>query len=147
MADVPIAPERAVDPGMARDPARTPMRWDAGPHAGFSTAAPWLPVGDGAGVAAQRDDARSMLTLYRRLLALRRASDDLAEGAYRTLHAAGGVLAYARGERTAVALNLTGEPRPLPVAGEIELSTHSGGGGRGLRPHEGVVLRAPGHAA
>ena len=79
MADVPIPPERAVDPGMARDPVRTPMRWDAGPHAGFSTAEPWLPVGEGAAVAAQRDDPRSMLTLYRRLLALRRESDDLAE--------------------------------------------------------------------
>jgi oligo-1,6-glucosidase/alpha-glucosidase len=137
---VPIPPERAVDRGMARDPVRTPMRWDAGPHAGFSTAEPWLPVGEGAGVAAQRDDPRSMLTLYRRLLALRRESDDLAEGAYRTLHAADGVLAYARGERTAVALNLTGDPRPLPVAGEIVLSTHLDGGGPALRGHEGVVL-------
>ena len=50
------------------------------------------------------------------------------------------MLAYARGERTAVALNLTAEPRPLPVAGAIVLSTHLDGGGRGLRPHEGVVL-------
>ena len=82
-----------------------------------------------------------MLTLYRRLLALRRESDDLAEGAYRTLHAAGGVLAYARGERTAVALNLTGEPRPLPVRGELLLSTHLDGGAERLRADEGVVLR------
>jgi hypothetical protein len=50
------------------------------------------------------------------------------------------VLAYARGERTAVALNRTGEPRPLPVAGEIVLSTHLDGGGPALRGHEGVVL-------
>ena len=140
MTDVPIPPERAVDPGMARDPQRTPMRWDSGPHAGFSAAEPWLPVGEGDGVAAQRDDPRSMLTLYRRLLALRRESDDLAEGAYRTLHAGGGVLAYARGERTAVVLNLTGEPRPLPVDGEIVLSTRLDGGGAALRGHEGVVL-------
>jgi alpha-glucosidase len=136
--DVPI--EHMADPGMARDPARTPMRWDDGPHAGFSAAEPWLPVGEGAGVTAQRSDPRSMLTLYRRLLTLRRESDDLAAGTYRTLHAADGVLAYARGARTAVALNLTGEPRPLPVAGEAVLSTHLDGGGPALRGHEGVVL-------
>ena len=140
IADVPIAPHQAVDPGMARDAVRTPMRWDATPHAGFTTAEPWLPVGEGQGVAAQREDPRSMLALYRRLLALRRGSDDLAEGGYRTLHADDGVLAYARGERTAVALNLTAEPRPLPVAGGIVLSTHSGGDGAVLRADEGVVL-------
>jgi alpha-glucosidase len=97
-------------------------------------------VGEGESVAAQRDDPRSMLTLYRRLLALRRENDDLAVGTYRGLHAADGVLAYVRGERTAVALNLTGEPQPLPVAGEIVLSTHLDGGGPALRGHEGVVL-------
>ena len=38
------------------------------------------------------------------------------------------MLAYARGDGHAVALNLTGEPRPLPVAGELVLSTHLDGG-------------------
>ncbi len=137
MADVPIPPERAVDPGMARDPVRTPMRWAAGPHAGFSAAEPWLPVGEGAGVAAQRDDPRSMLALYRGLLALRAG---FAEEPYKTLHASGCVLAYARGDRTAVALNLTGEPQPLPVAGDVVLSTYLDGGAASLRGHEGVVL-------
>jgi oligo-1,6-glucosidase/alpha-glucosidase len=51
------------------------------------------------------------------------------------------VLAYARGDHTAVALNLTGEPRPLPVRGETMLSTHLDGGGGALRADEGVVLR------
>jgi alpha-glucosidase len=133
-----VAVEQMADPGMARDPARTPMQWDAGPHAGFSTGEPWLPLGDPAVNAAAQEHAQaSMLSLHRALLALRR---DFADAGYRTLHAGDGVLAYARGERTAVALNLTAEPRPLPVAGEIVLSTHLDGGGRGLRPHEGVVL-------
>ncbi|HZZ89127.1 MAG TPA: alpha-amylase family glycosyl hydrolase, partial [Caulobacteraceae bacterium] len=47
-----IAPERVQDPweknepglGLGRDPCRTPMPWDASPHAGFSTAEPWLPL-------------------------------------------------------------------------------------------------------
>ena len=29
---------------MGRDNARTPMQWTAGPHAGFTTGEPWLPV-------------------------------------------------------------------------------------------------------
>ena len=111
MADVPIPPERVVDPGAGRDPVRTPMQWDA--DGGFTAGEPWLPYGDLAvNVAAQRDDPRSMLTLHRRLLALRR---EFVEEDYATLHAADGVLAYAARRAHAVALNLTGEPRPLPV--------------------------------
>ena len=48
---------------------------------------------------------------------------------------------YARGDRHAIALNLTSEPRPLPVAGEVALSTHLDGAGTALRANEGVVLR------
>ena len=79
-----------------------------------------------------------MLRLHRELIALRR---EFAEADYRTLHAADGVLAYARGEHYAVALNLTGEPRPLPVRGELLLSTRLDGGAERLRADEGVVLR------
>ena len=130
MTDVPV---QRYDPD-GRDPERTPMQWTR--DGGFTTGEPWLPYGDLT--INVEDDPHSMLALHRRLLALRRG---FAEEGYRTLHAADGVLAYARGEHTAVALNLTGEPRPLPVAGELLLSTHLDGGARGLRADEGVVLR------
>jgi alpha-glucosidase len=131
MEDVRI--ERMADPGMARDPARTPMQWTR--DGGFTTGGPWLPYGD---LAVNAADEPAMLSLHKALLGLRR---EFAAADYRTLHAADGVLAYARGERHAVALNLTSEPRPLPIAGEVALSTHLDGAGAALRADEGVVLR------
>ena len=92
LGHVPIPPERARDPwernepGHGRDPERTPMQWDDCPQAGFSTAEPWLPLAaDWAtrNVEAQRSDPASMLTLHRRLLALRRDHAALAVGGYR----------------------------------------------------------------
>jgi alpha-glucosidase len=162
MTDVPIAPEQVRDPyeqrvrglGAGRDPERSPMQWTAGPYAGFCPpeGTPWLPVAadhEPVNVETERADARSMLTLHRRLLALRRSRQALASGSYQTLHAAGGVLAYRRAtpnERVLVALNLTGTPRPVPACGQLLLSTMLDGegqrvtGGLQLRADEGVVL-------
>src|SRR6185503_17285360 len=83
MHDVDIPPELVQDPqelgvpgiGLGRDPERTPMQWDASPNAGFTSGTPWLPLAANyrtANVAAEHDDPASMLTLYRRLIALRR---------------------------------------------------------------------------
>ena len=77
-----IAPEEFQDPqgknvGISRDPQRTPMQWSSAPGAGFTTGRPWLPLGiDYAdqNVEQQRGDPTSMLSLYRRLIALRRQS-------------------------------------------------------------------------
>jgi alpha-glucosidase len=129
MTDVPI---QRYDPD-GRDPERTPMQWDR--DGGFTTGEPWLPYGD---LSTNVADEPPILTLHRRLLALRR---DFAEAGYRTLHAADGVLAYARGDDVAVALNLTAEPRPLPVRGGLLLSTHLDAGADELRADEGIVLR------
>jgi alpha-glucosidase len=131
------------------------MPWDGGPGAGFTTGEPWLPLGANhptRNVAAQTDDPGSMLSLYRRLIALRRAEPALAIGAYHLVAATGQVLAYERrhwGERLAVALNMTDGPAELAPgwAGEILLSTGVGRDGerleRALRlaPDEGVVVR------
>ena len=66
------------------------MLWDSSPNAGFSAATPWLPVAPDyqtADVQAQRDDPTSMLTLYHRLIALRRATPAMAVGAYTVVDA------------------------------------------------------------
>jgi glycosidase len=163
MEDVPIPEELAQDPwgknvpglGLGRDPARTPMRWDGGPNAGFTEAGvrPWLPVGDVAvNVAAQDGRPDSMLSLTRALLALRRARPALNRGSYRALDGApDGVFAYLRahaGEELLVAVNFTGATARLDgdLEGRLLLSTHAaaarGGPSRRwtLRPHEAVVV-------
>ncbi|SNR24299.1 alpha-amylase family glycosyl hydrolase [Actinomadura mexicana] len=149
--------------GRSRDPIRTPMPWDDGPNAGFSTAPArdlWLPVSAEAAtlnVAAQLADPGSLLCLYRSLIALRRDSAALREGSYRGLPGAPeGCLTYERragSDHKIVMLNLTGRPLrvPLPGAATVVLSTADRGrtgarltGALELAADEGVVLDADG---
>lgn len=71
-----------------RDPARTPMQWDGSLHAGFTANQPWLPVSSNytkLNVADEAADPRSLWSLYRQLLELRRMSPALNQGAYRVI--------------------------------------------------------------
>ncbi|TFV54250.1 DUF3459 domain-containing protein [Geodermatophilus sp. DF01-2] len=133
MTDVPVPPEAARDPD-GRDPARTPMQWDASPGAGFTTGRPWLPIPPTAGtvnVAAERADPGSLLNLYRALIRLRRRSPALRTGDYRPLPPTDpGLYAYWRqagDQRILVALNATGRSRtvapPGTSTGRLLLST------------------------
>jgi len=95
-----------------RDPERTPMPWHGGPGGGFTAAGvrTWLPMADPAAcnVADQEGDPDSVLELCRRVIAARRASEDLAVGPYRSLASPDGTWAWARGEGTTVLLNMSG---------------------------------------
>jgi alpha-glucosidase len=164
MTDVPILPHQVQDPfekqvpgmGLGRDPERTPMQWDGGPNAGFSSAKPWLPVASDAGrfnVAAEREDPRSLLTLYRRLIQLRRAEPALHQGRYHTVTGDDHVIAYQRSEGSKeflMVLNLSPVPQTLSVALpanlKLVLSTHLDRQEGPvalpltLRPDEGLIL-------
>jgi alpha-glucosidase len=151
MRQVPISPDQVRDPweknlpglGLGRDGCRTPMQWDASPYAGFSSAPPWLPLGEDAAscnVASERSDRGSLYNLYRRLIALRRAHPALATGRYRPLPADGNVLAFIReqgGERFFVALNFGPGPAsavlPPGAQGIIAISARADRGGEKLR--------------
>jgi alpha-glucosidase len=167
MRDVPIPRHLVQDPfernvpglGCGRDPERTPMQWDATPGAGFTTGLPWLPISADwheVNVAALAGQPRSMLSLYRSLIALRRAEPALALGAYVPVHAEGDLLAYLRegfGRRFLIVLNLSGMPAdfsmPAAQSASIALSTYldrEGGAALNalpLRPNEGIILDLP----
>jgi len=58
-----------------RDHARTPMQWDDGENAGFTTGEPWMPVNPNhasINAAAQETDPDSILNYYRKLIKIRR---------------------------------------------------------------------------
>lgn len=161
LEDVLIPSEAARDPwernepglGLGRDPARTPMRWTAEPGAGFTTGRPWLPVGDHreCNVADEADDAGSMLSLYRRLLALRRTHPALVVGNYESAAAGGDILAYWRRtarENLLIVLNLGHGEAPVDLGGRFEVlaSTRNdsaqqvGPGLVSMKPDEGLLL-------
>jgi oligo-1,6-glucosidase len=73
---------------MSRDNARTPMQWDAGEQAGFTTGTPWLPVNPNyrqINAAAQTGDPDSVFSYYRRLIALRHELPVVAHGDFTML--------------------------------------------------------------
>ena len=145
-------PRRIGDPSRNRDVCRTPLPWSDEPGGGFTTAeaVPWLPFGDlsACNVAAQRGDRRSVLHLVRDLIALRREHADLRTGSYEPLPAPDGAWAWRRGERFAVALNLSGVEVAIDgVAGTVAMATDRARDGEavdgmvGLAPYAGVVVR------
>jgi alpha-glucosidase len=160
-----ILPDQLQDPqglrlGMdrSRDPSRTPMQWDAGPHAGFSTTESWLPLSADhriRNVATQAEDPTSMLTLYRCLLEYRRSTQALTVGRYESVPSGRDNECFTFRRRhldsdRLIALNLTGEEHRLSIPDDrpasIELSTHLDRLGSialhdfTLRPDEGVII-------
>src|SRR5690606_1309971 len=100
MRDVDVPHDRVQDPfeknvpgmGLGRDPQRSPMQWSPGRYAGFSTVEPWLPLSEDyeeVNVEVQRDDPASMLSLYTRLIELRRGSRALEIGEFVAVSAQG----------------------------------------------------------
>ncbi len=105
-ADVPF--EKLQDPEaiknwpatLGRDGARTPIPWrtDA-PHAGFSTAEPWLPIDArhlDCAVSLQENDPTSMLNFMRRILKLRSENAALRYGDFAFLPTPEHITAFVR---------------------------------------------------
>ncbi len=100
-----------------RDGCRTPMVWDAGPNAGFTTGKPWLPVKPeqaARNVAAEEARPASVLHYYREMLAFRRATAPLRRGRTTFLDAPDPVLAFRR-ETESARLTCYFNLGPVPV--------------------------------
>lgn len=138
-ADVPF--ERLQDPYgknfwpkfKGRDGCRTPIPWTDAPHGGFSSVEPWLPVDAShlpLNVAAQEENASSMLHFARKMIALRKARKALAEGSIAFVEAPEGILAFIRRSGKDALLcvfnmDTVHHTVPFDQAGPIVLSQHS----------------------
>ena len=168
MPDAQITPEQVRDPaelrnpggGQGRDPERSPMIWSAEANAGFCAegVAPWLPlVADWQtlNAATQGSDPRSILSLTRALLHMRRHLPALHGGSIEEVQTSGSVLCYVRRatlvdgstQRLQVLLNLGDDEQVVPCeAGTLFLTTLMDGAGAAisgsltLEGGEGVLL-------
>lgn len=152
MADAEIL---AMLSRVCRDNSRTPMQWSTAANAGFTEGTPWLATNvnyPAINVADQRDEKQSVLSFYRALIALRKASAALIYGRYQLLlseHPA--IYAYTRGEdddRYLVLSNLSGvsqlvDPAQLALEGwQRALGNYPDDGEpQLLRPWEARVYR------
>jgi alpha-glucosidase len=123
---------------LSRDGARTPLPWLAqGEQGGFTSANPWLPLGEdnhARAVDRQEADPASLLRFTRGLLALRKANPALRRGDFTVLHAGTDVLAF---RREADGSSIVGVFNMGPVAAAWPLDA----------PHSGNVLVAANGAA
>jgi len=122
-----------VDPG--RDGCRIPIPWSGTtPPYGFSpngAERSWLDQpGDWAPltVEAESDDPRSMLSLYRAGLRLRREAP-WGTGAFSWFPSGDEVLAFARGEDFVCFVNFGPDPVPLPAGAEVLIASDDLEGG------------------
>ena len=108
-----------------RDGERTPMQWDTTKNSGFSSADHmWLPLppsADEYNVSVESRDPNSILSFYKRLLAMRQSEPALRDGSYLSLdHDNPYLLVYLRrnpgdGNSILVVLNMSAEPRTVKL--------------------------------
>ncbi|CAN5786832.1 alpha-amylase family glycosyl hydrolase [soil metagenome] len=153
LEDASVPEDRIVDPG-GRDGCRAPVPWTGAPDHGWGTDDAWLPWPPDAGSRNVEDlvaDASSIVHLYRRLLAARKASTALQIGGQVLLDAPEGVVAWDRtheGDDRRLLVNFTGAPIAVAhlVAG-WSVVVSSDGAAEGspapseLAPDQAVVLR------
>jgi alpha-glucosidase len=103
---------------IGRDGERTPMQWNTEPNAGFTKGTPWLPVPPSYtthNVATESKDPNSVLSMYKKVLALRHTNEALLEGCYTALNGNdANVMSYLRsykGKAVLVALNMSASPQ------------------------------------
>ncbi|WVF67417.1 hypothetical protein IAT40_002173 [Kwoniella sp. CBS 6097] len=144
----------------ARDNGRTPMQWSAEPHAGFSTAEPWMRIPDDYtdwNVTVEAADPESLLCFWRETLAFRKSyENDLVYGTFELLspdHES--IFAYIRASRILIVLNFSDRPTnwqtpDLFVGATIIRSTNTNASDRApfsnagpeimLAPYQGFVM-------
>ena len=104
----------------SRDNGRTPMQWDGSEKAGFTDGTPWLGIPANhsyINVEAEQKDPDSILNYYKKLVALRKEYEIIADGEIRFTDAGNeNIISYDRmldGQKLSVFCNLRGTEQAL----------------------------------
>ncbi len=110
-----------------RDNARTPMQWDDGPQAGFTTGTPWIPVNPNykeIHAKEQMERETSVFHYYKKLIRLRKEREIIVYGDYKLLMPDSEELyVYLRsyqGEKLLVMCNYTAREIALRIPEELQ---------------------------
>ena len=142
----------------ARDNGRTPMQWDASLNAGFTNGTPWLKVNPNhttVNVAAQEKDPQSILSYYKKMVALRKQNKTLVYGQYQLVDKNNPqVYAYTRTldkRQLLVVLNFSKDkaicqiPKDLSIGGKVLINNYSNlniaAGAISLQPYQAVIMQ------
>jgi alpha-glucosidase len=113
-----------------RDGSRTPMQWNSSQYSGFSQVKPWLSVPASAAkinVEIQLNDDQSILTFYRKLLAVRNSSSALRHGEWTHIptqnHEVFAYLRHSLSESVLVILNMSASEHDLDLQELVMNST------------------------
>ena len=142
----------------SRDNARTPMQWDDSANGGFTTGTPWMRVNGNyktINVAREEQDDSSVLSYYRKLIALRKSEEWKETFVYGTFQPAYeeeeklfGFYRTGQGQQALILANFGEEKLELNLKEQVEkaLLANQGspllvGNSLTLRPCEAVVLQ------
>jgi oligo-1,6-glucosidase len=137
----------------SRDNARTPMQWDGGANAGFTTGVPWIHINPNYPVinaASARADTNSIYHYYRQLIALRKTHAVAVYGNYTLLlPQSDNIWAYTRtlnGETLLCIANLSCDTVQYPLSlnealtkGALLIGNYAGHEVGTLHPYECAV--------
>jgi glucan 1,6-alpha-glucosidase len=134
-----------------RDNARTPMQWNDGENAGFTTGTPWLTVNPNKAqinAEAALADPNSTFYYYQKLIEIRKKYDVICSGSFTLLCPEDEkVFAYTRDTEHGhllVVCNFSGEETefafPERFCGAKMLLSNYDGGAPGLRPYEAAMF-------
>ena len=104
----------------SRDHARTPMQWDWGENAGFTTGRPWLKVNaNHEYINVKRDtaDKNGVSAFFKQMIHLRKTRPALLDGSFESLYEGRQVYAFKReheGKALISVMNMTAKPAKLP---------------------------------
>lgn len=137
-----------------RDNARSPMQWDSSPSAGFSSGSrTWIPVNANCkdiNVKKESKDKNSLLSYYKKLIALHNRSDILCFGNFHAYPTKGDLFVFTRSLKAKsilVLINLgkrkTAVPKPFrKVLGSVALANYldAKASNSFLRPYESLII-------